>query len=468
MKVVKVLTVILLIVLITMIGFFGIYSQELNYMKNQINGYEYSKNLEGKRVIRLRVSDSTYNIVKDSEGNIVKDSENLKDEEIETKGYIKEEFKYNNDEEKIQENFTKSKEIIEKRLSELSINDYIVKLDEKNGDIIVELPEYENTDFVVSNMYGVGNFKIVDTKTQDVLMDNNDIKDVVVKQGAARNSRINEQEVYLINQFNKEGTKKLEDISNKYVPIENDINIEDSGTENSEKVEKEKNSITMKVDDVDIMSTEFTETIKTGELSLVMGKATAEQGTLEDNIKQATSMATVMKNGEMPLKYDVIENQFIKSNILEENLIYVAYGILILLLLVVVIFTVKFKFNGLLSSLAIIGLISIVTLIIRYTNVVLSIEGIMAIIIIILLQIYFIYRLLTKTKDGSNVKTSIRETYKEFFSVMIPIAIISITFSFMSLVPISSFGMIIFWGLIVIAVYNITITNILIRIKMNK
>ncbi len=471
MKVVKILTVILVIVLITMIGFFGIYSQELNYMKNQINGYEYSKNLEGKRVVRLSVSDSTYSVVKDAEGNIIKDAETLTDEDISANGYVKEEFKYNNDEEKTQENFLKSKEIIEKRLSELSVNDYIVRLDEQTGDIVIELPEYENTDFVVSNMYGVGNFEIVDTNTEEVLMDNNDIKDVVVMEGASQSNTAPGTEVYLVIEFDNEGTKKLEDITNKYVPIPEEINTETLEAENPEEaIEQEPvdNSITMRVDDADIMSTEFTEPIKTGELSLVMGSATADQEVLSENVKQATSMATVMKNGEMPVKYDITENQFIKSNISEQTLIYVVYGILALLLITIVIFTIKFKVNGLLSSLAIIGLLSIYTLIIRYTNVLLSIEGIIAIIIILLLQIYFIYKLLTKIKEGNNVELSIRETYKEFFTIMIPIAIISITFSFMSLIPISSFGMIMFWGLIVIAVYNITITNILIRIKMGK
>ena len=487
MKAVKTITIILLVVLITMIGFFGIYSQELNYMKNKINGYEYSKNLEGKRVVRLSVSDSTYSVVKDQEGKVVPDSGKLTDEDITSKGYTKEEIKYNNDDQKVQENYKSTKQIIEKRLEKLSVQDYLLRLDEENGDIVVELTEDENTDFVIANMYSQGNFEIVDTKTDEVLMDNNDIKKASTVY--AQSQTATGTEVYLIIEFDKEGKKKLEDITNKYKPVE-EAKVEETKVEETENVEtteepkveeqekttdesaeKEepvKNTITMKMDNVNIMSTDFEEPIKTGELSLIRGKATTDEETLNNNIRQASSMVTIMNNGETPLKYDVVGNEFIKSNITEEKLIYAVYGVLALLAIVLVIFTIKYKLSGLLSVFAMIGFISIYSLILRYTNVIISIEGIVGIIAIILLQIVFLNKLLSKIKKEVDYKIAIRQTYKEIFSILIPVAIMSITFAFMSFIPVSSLGMIMFWGLVVIASYNITITNILLKIKLSK
>ena len=71
--------------------------------------------------------------------------------------------------------------------------------------------------------------------------------------------------------------------------------------------------------------------------------------------------------------------------------------------------------------------------------------------------------LLNKTTEY-DVKKATNETYKHFFTRTIPICIMSIAFSFAKWIPISSFGMILFWGLAIIAIYNISITKILLKI----
>ena len=59
-------------------------------------------------------------------------------------------------------------------------------------------------------------------------------------------------------------------------------------------------------------------------------------------------------------------------------------------------------------------------------------------------------------------------TYKEFFIKLIPIIIISIVFCFASWTNLSSFGMIMFWGLVLIAIYNVLITKTLLKLKESK
>ena len=58
------------------------------------------------------------------------------------------------------------------------------------------------------------------------------------------------------------------------------------------------------------------------------------------------------------------------------------------------------------------------------------------------------------------------ETYKKFFNRIIPICIIAIAFCFVKWIPISSFGTISFWGLIMIAIYNAVITRYLLKISL--
>ena len=145
-------------------------------MENQVKDYSYAMDLNGSRVIRLKVSQESKTVVKDQEGNEVEDSENLTDEEITQNGYTKEETPYNSDEVKTVENYKKSKEILEKRFKELHVDNYIIRLDEETGDILIEITENNNTDSIVSNLGTTGKFEIIDTDTQEVLMDNNDIK----------------------------------------------------------------------------------------------------------------------------------------------------------------------------------------------------------------------------------------------------------------------------------------------------
>ena len=68
----------------------------------------------------------------------------------------------------------------------------------------------------------------------------------------------------------------------------------------------------------------------------------------------------------------------------------------------------------------------------------------------------------------STIGEVIKDTYKEFFIKVIPICIAIIVFCFAGWAPISSFGMVTFWGIVLIAVYNLVITNLLFRIQNNK
>lgn len=188
MRKVKILTIILSIVLIAMIAFGGIYVQYQNRMENKVKDYSYAMDIKGTRNIRLKLSTQTNTVIKDSEGNVVEDSDDLTDEELSEKGYTKEEVPVNGDDVKNVENYKKSKEVIEKRLKELNVDNYIIKMDEETGDIIVEITENDKTDSVVSNLSTTGKFEIVDTETEEVLMDNSDIKKAEVLYGSSSTS----------------------------------------------------------------------------------------------------------------------------------------------------------------------------------------------------------------------------------------------------------------------------------------
>ena len=482
MRKIKILTITLIIILITMVAFFGIYTHVQNRMENQVKDYSYAMDLDGSRTIRLKVSDENKTTVKDAEGKEVADSENLTDEQITQNGYTKEETPYNSEEVKTVENYKKSKEILEKRLKELNVGNYIIKLDEETGDILLEITENDSTDSIVSNIGTTGKFEIVDSETQEVLMDNNDIKLANVMYGSNSSSMTSSgTTVYLNIEFTKEGRDKLEEISTNYTKVEEDSNTTtenttanettENTTEDSTTKESTEKTITMKIDDEEIMTTSFDEPLRTGKLQLSIGNSSTNTDTLNDYANQANNMAVVLDTGNLPIKYDVDTNEYIKSDITQNELQMAQYIMIGIAALALIILIIRYRTLGILGAISYIGLASIFLLVIRYANVVLSIEGIFGIAIVLILNYIFVNKFLNKLKENrkdlkkEDVKKANKETYKEFFIRIIPAIIMVVAFCFIQWVPISSFGMVMIWGIALIAAYNVIITNNLLKIK---
>lgn len=472
MKTAKILTIILLIILVSMISFFGIYTQNRNQISNKVKNYSYAMDIDGARNIKLEVSDETTEIIKDSEGNII---EEATEEEISQNGYIKEEVPNNSEEIKTEKNYKKSKEIISARLKKLGVEYYNISLNEKTGEMTIEIPENLSTDTILSNFAKVGKFEIIDSETKEVLIDNSNIKssDVLYNTSTAGTT------VYLEIAFNKEGKNKLEEISKTYVKeenasTENTVDSENTteGTTNvvEETAETTEKKVVMKIDDEEIMSTSFDEVITTGKIQLSVGTASTDSSTIQDYIAQAQNVATALDSGKLPIEYEIVKNQYVLSDISEQDLGYIALAIAIIIVIGIIVLIIRFKLNGLLAGFAYIGLVALYTLLIRYANVIISIESIFGIITMLILNYIFTNMLLkniNKLENKENlVNKSTIETYTKFFNRIIPICIMVIAFCFVKWIPMSSFGMISFWGLTLIAVYNAVITRCLLKINI--
>lgn len=501
MKKIKIITMIVLVILITMVSFFGVYVHVQNRMENQVRDYALDMDLDGARYVKLVVNRESSDVIKDAEGNEVETEEEMTDEQLAEKGYTKESVPNNSEDSLTVENYEKSKSIIEERLKEQGVEEYEISLNDENGDILIQIPENDHTDNFVSNMNTVGKFEIIDADTQEVLMDNGDIKLANVMYGTDTTSSSTGTVVYLNIEFNKEGTEKLKNISNTYIEAqstdtnttnttdnttsENTTSEDGNTTENTSTDENTTNEtnttentttkeITMKIDDEEIMTTSFDEPIENGRLQLSIGSATTDTDTLQENINSASTMASVLDSGNLPIQYDIETNEYILSDITSTQIEYVVLAVGIVLLIGFIIFIIRYKLNGFLSSIAFIGLVSIYLLVIRYTNVSISIQGIVGIIVTIILNYIFINKVLSKIKKSEddkkleNVKQGIKDSYKEFFIRIIPICISIIVLCFANWSTISSFGMVMFWGIALIAIYNYLITATMLKVKAGK
>lgn len=436
--------VVLIILLISLVSFIGIYVKDTNTAKNIVPEYLLGMNLSGSRVIKMDVDSSTNKVVHDSEGKVSEDGKN--EDGTLKEGYTEVEEKVNPDEKLNEDNFEISKKIVEKRLKKLGVKEYVVKQNNEDGSVTIEIPDDNITEDVITYITYVANFEIQDSDTKEVLIDNSHVKTARVVYGSAEYGTT----VYLQIEFNKEGKRKLEEITNTYTKTTNEA---------GEEVTK---NIEIKIDDDTLIKTYFSEKIDTGKLPLSIGTMTTSSEQINEYTKQANLIATLISAGEMPIEYNLVQNRYIESAINENIIKTIIVALIVIVLIAIIYLTIKYKTDGIMSALSFIGFIGALLLIIRYANVILSIESIVAILTILIVNFCFINYILKKKKeDKLHIKEIINQAYIRYTSVFIPLLIVAITFTFMSWIPITSIGMVMFWGLVIFALYNLIITRTL-------
>lgn len=437
----KILTI-LVIIAICLISFVGIYKKDKGQMVSIIPDYKLSMNLAGSRTARL-TNDVTKEVIYDSEGNVATDGTNedgtLKD------GYTKKDEKVNKEEVLTKENYELSKQIIEKRLKANNVSDYILRQNTEDGSIMVEISEDENTNNLISDLTYLGSFEIVDSETKEVLIDNSNIKSAKAVYSDGNSGTT----VYLSIEFNKEGTKKFEEITKTYISSVN------------EEGKTETKKVTLNLDDQKLTETYFSETITNGILQLSIGQASTDSKTIQSYVAQASSVAALIDSGKMPIQYKLESNTYLSSSINEQVCKIAIYTLVAIIAIALVYLCVKYKANGIALSISYIGYIALVLLILRYTNVTIAFETIVASLILLIVNYMFIKNILGKQQKEMNIAQNIKQTYIKYTSILLPLLIIGVVFAFINWTAISSIGMVIFWGLIIMFIYNYIITKCL-------
>ena len=482
-KKLKLITEILAIVVICLVSFVGIYTQKANKMENQVKEYELSKDLKGYRELVFKVSDATE--VLDSNGKVVGNTDNYTDSTIESNSYQKSENKINNDADLTEENYEKTKSIIEKRLKSLKVEDYNLSLNKENGDIYLQIPENSETDHTVSNILQVAKFEIKDSEdTSNVLVTNDDLEKV----SAMYNTTTSGTTVYLQIEFNKNGKNILKDLSTgEYKTDENatnetnstdnttsedgenndtneenteNKNTEGENTTSSEETSKTQKKIILSIDNNDMITTSFDDPIEDGVIDLSMNKATTDQDSISDTLQSASTIAAVVNSGKMPLTYKVSENNYVNTDITSNDLLK-EFGIFFVIVAVaLILLIVKYKAKGIIAVIAYIGFVGLELLLVRYTNVTISLESIVAGIVTLVINYMITYRLLKIHETDAELKAKVyANEFKSIIIKSIPIFIIAVVFVFIQWTKVSTFGMAMFWGLILSIIYNYIVTR---------
>ncbi len=127
-KKVKIALCVVTIILITLIAFVGVYTKnDINYT-NKLPDYELARDLDKKRVTSFEIKEGT------------------------------------EDSKKTEENYKMVKKVLDGRLDDMRIKDCLVRVDETNGNVIIELPEDLETDKTLQFVNGKGDFSITDSE----------------------------------------------------------------------------------------------------------------------------------------------------------------------------------------------------------------------------------------------------------------------------------------------------------------
>lgn len=437
----KVILVFLIVILISLVSFGGFFVSKMKFVENIIPEYQLGMDLKGSRSVGLEVSTAKNTVIYDKDGNVV---------EKEGKDTVKKEEPVNSEDALNIENYKKTKSIIEKRLNAMKVEDYTIRMDDTTGKMYVQLPENANTDLYAQYIAIKGVFTVVNDNG-DVLLNNSHVK----KAQVGYNTTSTGTTVYLTIQLNKEGTQIFKDITNTYV-----TSTDDEGKDTSKK-------ITLKIDDSTLLNTSFDSEITTGTIQMSIGSSSTDSSTIQGYVKEASNITVLLNNGELPLTYNIKDNRYVISDI-TANMFYIPVIVISIIFVIGLIFLIiKYRKNGALSSIAFVGYVATLLLVLRYANVVLTMEGIVAIVISAILNYIFTMYLLNilkqkETKTFAETLNTFKQALLKTLLILVPVVIVAITLCFAGWLPIYSFGMVMFWGLLLIVLYNLVITRTLI------
>lgn len=453
-KILKVVCMILAIIIIIMISFVGIYVKDngrmVNLLKENTKGMEFGVESE----FILSVSEAVNTEYYDKDGNLVQEKDVDKDAKEGT--YTKKEVPVNAEEAKTESNYKLVKEIMEDRLNDLGVAEYRITLDQKNGDILIKTSETEELGQVLYAVFGQGEFFLKDAETEEVLLSNTDLKEANVGYYSNEEGTT----VYLNIQFNKEGQEKLKNISSNYVEkvVTKDVTAED-GTVTQEE-SKETKSVKLYIDGNLVLNTYFGETIENGRLQLTMGKPTEDPKNLQDMLLSATVEATRLSYGPLPLEYEITQSANILSEYDQTKIVKLEVIGIIIATLVLIYFVIRYKERAIMACILFLGFTAIYLFVNRYANVPITVASICGFTFIEIFVAFFIDNLLKKLKkydiNEDTPKGILNKSILKSIFVMMPVLIISIVFAMFTWLPVSSLGMVLFWGILLYIIYSYT------------
>lgn len=405
-----ILAYVIVILLISLVSFGGIYVKDKNKMTNVLRDYILGTDLGASRNIVIKVDEENKELL-------------------------------------TEENYAKARDIVVSRLKYMKLDYYEMKFDESTGTIYMDVPENSRADYAAQYSVTKGEFKIEDNDTGELLLSKADVKEAKVQYQTTESGTT----VVLNIEFNKDGAEKLRNISNTYVQ-----STDSEGNDTTKKIK-------MSLDDTTIMTTYFAQEMTDGQMQVSLGTS-SDSEQIQNRITQATNIAVFLNTDTMPLTYKIDVNKSVYSS-LTDNVLKIAIIVSIVIFALLLIYMIiKYKKEALLAVVTNIGFVAILLLIIRYTNVDITLTGLITIPISVIIQYVFLMNILkvkTEKIDNDSKIKRVKETIRSGIEKLIPVAVIAVVFALTKWETVYSAGMLLFWEIAVLILYNLSTLKIM-------
>lgn len=464
-KILGMILLILVIVLIAAISFFGILRKDLNSWENILPDYELGRELDKMRVLTFSVDDSTEAVEEEENSDetsvdvdqTVSDeeeiSENTEGENETSEEDTTTEVPVNPEEILTNENYDKSKEVIESRLAKAGITDSEIVVNYETGDMNIYVPFNDSANTVVDYVTSQGDIELVDTETGEVLMTRDMFTSVqayssLSQESMTENTTVTGTTYDLGLQLNltNDGVNKLAELTKTYIDV-----VDEDGESNPK-------TLDVQIDGETVYTTYFDPAGTYTELHIPIysGVAESQYETYRESIY---IYERNINSGYLPIKYVANYTTYLENS---TNQTAILIGIIVCAVIIAVIsiyLMIKNKGKGVLAVLAEIGYIAIFLLLIRFAKEPLTVFALISIFAMCLINFAFIIKLL-KSSD----KTSFTEQVIDYMLKLMPIIIVAVVFVFATSIELKSVGTVLFWGLLALIPYNLIFTNNLFNI----
>lgn len=435
------ITIILAVALIMFASFFGIYTKNENGEKVSIlPGLKLGMEFGDTTVITATVNQEKTKIIYDSEGNIVTEEEGK--EYTEEEGYEIVEEPVNSSQLKTTDNYKKTKEVFKNRLEREGITEYNIELNEKTGKIKVEISEDLDSEEIQNLLQSSSGLFLLDSQTFETVFDTS----YLTKADVMRNQGDMETAIFLQLSFNDEGTKKLRELNEIYVETTEETTTETGEVENT----TSSKTVLVLLNGQFLGTTVLPNIVYNDKILFTFG-VTSDTTELQEAINEANYEANLLNSGTLPLIYQFSEEAK-ETNINVTTIFVFITAISVVFLIAFVYMVIKFKAKGFIATYFQIGYLGTLLLVLKLTSITVTMEGIAGIVISAILNYVFTYMVLIymdKKEENFFKKANL-----EFFLDSFPIYVIAVVFTFAKTVNISSFGMCLFWGIIMLYIYN--------------
>lgn len=437
-KKIKLILIILICILFILAGMFGIYVKKGNSYKNLLPDYKLASDFKGSTTLELEVDRTKETVYYNNEGKKVDSSEVTEDNKAD---YTLKEESVNQEEDLTTQNYEKVVKIMEKRLKFLKADQYRIDLDKNSGKIILTIDDEYMSD-IKSILPMEGKLELIDSNTEDIIIDYTDFKSA-----ESTYASLDEGYVTYINlQLNDSGMEKIKNIEKyKAAVVEND---------NGEKVE---NTFKIMFDDENISEVSYENILLNGKtLRITTANNLTSSSEVQSRVNMDGVVAKLANIGKLPVVYKINVEEYVKTQINIKNIMLVT---IVACLIISIIFIIRYKVKGILAVLSFATNISLLLIIIRLTNVAISLNSLAIVGGLIALNTILVKNILEASKvQEKTFSENMKNAYLKSIDAIIITLIIFAVFSFNTMSLISTAGLLLFWGWIIILLGNLAFT----------